>query len=493
MKKVAVIGSGFAGLSAAACLSQKGFDVTVFEKNASPGGRARQYKEAGFTFDMGPSWYWMPDVFESFFARFHKKPQDFYTLTRLDPSYRIYFGKGDFMDMPADPVELGNLFESLEPGSKERLATFLEEGKFKYNLGMGSLVYKPGLSLTELINSQVLRGAFRMHIFLSISRYIRKFFRHPRIIKILEFPVLFLGATAEKTPALYSLMNYADIVLGTWYPHGGMYSVIQGMEKLARDQGAKFRYQSPVTQLPVEHGKVKGVEVGETLIPFDYVVGGADYHHIEQDLLPQPYRKYNQAYWQDRVLAPSSLLFYLGLNKKLSGLQHHTLFFDEDFTQHAKEIYESPRWPSSPQFYVSCPTQTDASLAPEGNETLILLIPIAPALADTPEIREKYYMMIMDRLEKITEQSIRPHVVVRKSYAINDFQSDYNALKGNAYGLANTLSQTANLKPSMINKKVPNLFYTGQLTVPGPGVPPSIISGQVVAGLVAKREATVST
>ncbi len=488
MKKIAVIGSGFAGLSAATCLAREGFDVTVFEKNATPGGRARKFSEAGFTFDMGPSWYWMPDVFERYFARFGKKPSNYYSLKRLDPSYRIYFGPDDFMDIPATMDKLSALFESLEPGSSRHLKTFLEEGKFKYEIGMNSLVYKPGLSLLEFADSEVITGALKLHLFQSITSYLRKFFHNDRILKLLEFPVLFLGATAAKTPALYSLMNYADITLGTWYPKGGMYSIVAGMEKLAIEQGVKFRYNSAVQELPVERGKATGVVVDGTLIPFDYVIAGADYHHVEQQLLPEKYRRYSPSYWDKRVMAPSSLLFYVGLNKRITGLLHHTLFFDEDFTQHSREIYEEPQWPAAPQFYVSCATATDDTIAPNGHENLVILIPVAPGLTDTEETREKYYDMVMKRLEKITGQAITQHVVYKRSYAHNDFQADYNAFKGNAYGLANTLLQTAILKPSIVNKRVSNLLYTGQLTVPGPGVPPSLISGQVVADQILARE-----
>ncbi len=488
MKTVAVIGSGFAGLSAATCLAKEGFDVTVFEKNATPGGRARQFSDSGYTFDMGPSWYWMPDVFDRYFARFGKKVSDYYSLQRLDPSYRIYFGANDFMDIPANMEKLNALFESLESGSSLHLKEFLAEGKFKYEVGMNSLVYKPGLSLMEFADREVIAGALKLHLFQSITTYLKKFFRHERILKLLEFPVLFLGATAQKTPALYSLMNYADIALGTWYPKDGMYAIVAGMEKLAKEQGVKFKYNSAVQELPIENGKTTGVMVDGKLIPFDYVVAGADYNHVEQQLLPKTYRRYSEKYWDSRVMAPSSLLFYLGINKRISGLMHHTLFFDEDFTQHAHEIYEQPQWPTAPQFYISCASQTDAGVAPEGGENLVFLIPVAPELIDTEETREKYYTLVMRRLETITGQSILDHVVYKRSYAHNDFQSDYNAFKGNAYGLANTLMQTAILKPSIINKRVQNLFYTGQLTVPGPGVPPSLISGQVVAGLIMERE-----
>ncbi len=488
MKKVAVIGSGFAGLSAAACLAQAGFDVTLFDKNSSAGGRARKFEEQGFTFDMGPSWYWMPDVFDKFFARFGKNTSDYYQLERLSPSYRIYYKANDHLDIPAGVDGLCQLFNKLEPGSGEHLLTFLEEGKYKYDIGVNNLVYKPGLKISELIDLKVIMGIFKLHVFQSLSKYVRKFFKHPRIIQLLEFPVLFLGATAQKTPALYSLMNYADMALGTWYPKGGMFKIVEGMTNVAKELGVKFEFNSNVSSFSMNGNVIKEIMVNGESRTFDYVVAGADYHHVEQTLLPVSHRRYTEKYWQSRSMAPSSLIFYLGLNKKIDGLLHHTLFFDQDFTLHSNEIYEDPKWPTSPQFYVSCPSKTDATVAPAGHENIFILIPVAPDLKDEESTREKYFAMVMDRFEKIIGQTIREHIIFKRSYAHKDFIADYHAFKGNAYGLANTILQTANLKPSMVNKKVKNLFYTGQLTVPGPGVPPSIISGQVVADEIIKRQ-----
>jgi phytoene desaturase len=286
------------------------------------------------------------------------------------------------------------------------------------------------------------------------------------------------------------LMNYADMALGTWYPMGGMYKVVEAMTHVAELQGVKFQYNSNVQRLELNAVKAKALYVNNTYAPCDYVVAGADYHHVEQNLIPARFRRYSASYWEKRVMAPSSLLFYIGINKKLNGLLHHTLFFDEDFDQHAREIYDDPKWPTAPQFYISCPSKTDESVAPAGCENLLILIPVAPGLTDTEDIREKYFNLVMARLENILGEQIRDNIVFKRSYAHNDFIADYNAFKGNAYGLANTLLQTANLKPGIVNKKINNLFYAGQLTVPGPGVPPAIISGQVAAQELMKRHRT---
>jgi len=486
--KVAVIGSGFSGISSACFLAKEGYDVTIFEKNNSPGGRARKFESQGFTFDMGPSWYWMPDVFEAFFDQFNKKSSDYYALERLDPSYRIFYSRKDIVDIPADFSCLCQLFERLEPGSSKFLKKFLEEAKYKYEVGMRDLVYKPGLSFFELLDTDLLKGIFKLHVFQSMSTYVRKYFKHPQLIQLLEFPLLFLGAAPEKTPALYSLMNYADIALGTWYPNGGMFKVIEGMVRLALSLGVKFEFNSTVQQIIIEGKHASGLVVNDCIIDFDYVVAAADYHHVDQNLLPASHRNYSEKYWQNRAMAPSSMIFYLGINKSMKNLLHHNLFFDQDFSRHTHEIYGKPSWPTNPLFYVCCPSKTDTSVAPKGQENLFILIPVAPGLKDDDETRKRYLNLVMTRLEDLTGQSIRENIVLNRSYAHFDFIADYNAFKGNAYGLANTLLQTANLKPSIVNKKVSNLFYTGQLTVPGPGVPPSLISGQVVARELIKAQ-----
>lgn len=492
MKNVIVIGSGVAGLSSAACLANEGFHVTIIEKNPSAGGRARKFEKAGFVFDMGPSWYWMPDVFENFFALFGKKVSDYYELRRLDPSYRIFFAQGDYLDVPATIPALCQLFEKLETGSSGQLLKFLDEGAYKYRLGMGKLVYKPGLSLWELLDLPLLAGLIKLHVFQSLSAYVKKFFSHPKIISLLEFPVLFLGAAPEKTPALYSLMNYADMALGTWYPRGGMHKIIEAMMLLAEEKGVKIVYNSPVTGIAVNKNRAEGVWCDTHFHPADYIIASADYQHVEKDLLPEKFRNYSVAYWESRVMAPSSLIFYIGLNKRLNHLLHHTLFFDQDFTRHVREIYEEPQWPSAPQFYVSCTSKSDPTVAPPGGENLFILIPVAPGLPDEEAIREKYFDAVIKRMEQLTGEAITPHIVYKRSYAHSDFITDYNAFKGNAYGLANTLLQTANFKPAITNKKIRNLFYAGQLTVPGPGLPPSLISGQVAAAALLKRAAGFS-
>ncbi len=488
MKKIIVIGSGFAGLSAATSLAVKGFEVTVLEKNSVAGGRARVFEAEGFKFDMGPSWYWMPDVFETYFGKFNKHPSDYYNLVRLDPSYAVIFDDITKLDIPAGIDKLKVLFESIETGSGERLEDFLKQAAYKYEVGIGKFVWKPSRSLLEFASLKLLYDLTRMDVLQSFASHVRKFFKDEKLLELMEFPILFLGATPQNTPAMYSLMNYAEMAMGTWYPMGGMHEIVRGMVALAQEKGVRLLLNQNVTQIEVKEGQAQRVITETDSFEVDVVVAAADYHHVDSKLLTPQYRNYSETYWDKRVLAPSSLLYYLGVNKRLPKLLHHNLFFDEDFKQHAFEIYTEPQWPSKPLFYVSAPSKTDDSVAPQGYENVFILIPVAPGLTnDSDEVRERYYDMVMERLERYVGEPIRENVIYKRTFAHADFMADYNAFKGNAYGLANTLMQTAILKPSLKNKNVKNLFYTGQLTVPGPGVPPSLISGLVVADEVEKE------
>ena len=493
MKHVIIIGSGFAGMSAACFLAKAGVHVTVLEKQDTPGGRGRAFAVEGFTFDMGPSWYWMPDVFEHFFSQFGKTAQDYYDLQRLDPSYRVVWGD-ETKDIPADMDRLKALFESYEKGAGLRLTQFLQEAGYKYHAAMEQLVYKPGLSIFEFARWDVLKAAMRLDLLESIHTHVRRFFKHPKLLQLAEFPILFLGALPQNTPALYSLMNYADMQLGTWYPMGGMAKIGEAMHSLAASLGVEFLFGKDVTKIEATNSKATGVIADGEFYAADAVIAACDYHHADQHLLDKPYRNYSTSYWESRKMAPSCLLYYIGLNKRVDNLQHHNLFFDAPFEAHADALYKDPQYPQEPLMYICCPSKTDASVAPEGCENIFILIPVAPGMKEDEAIREHYFNIAINRIEQRTGQSIREAIIYKRSYAGADFMEDYNAFKGNAYGLSNTLSQTAVLKPSIRNKKLNTLYYTGQLTVPGPGVPPALISGEIVAAqLLSKMPSTSQT
>lgn len=483
-KTITIIGSGFSSLAAASYLAQSGHKVTVYEKNDSIGGRARQLKIDGFTFDMGPSWYWMPDVFERFFADFGKKTTDYYELIKLSPAYRVYFGVDEFIAIADNLPEIVATFESIEKGSGAVLEKFMLEAQSNYDIAIKDLVYRPGVSPLELITVETAKKVGQF--FSNISRDVRNKFKNEKLIQILEFPVLFLGAKPSDTPSFYSFMNFADFGLGTWHPKTGMFDVVRGMESLATELGVKFVTNAAIEKIIVENKTAKGIVVNGTEIYSDVVLSGADYHHTET-LLEEQHRAYSEKYWDSRVFAPSSLLFYVGFNKKIQNISHHALFFDTDFYQHAKDIYDEPRWPDEPLFYANFPSLTDASAAPDGMESAFFLVPLAPGIEDTEALRNEYFDKIMDRFESLTQQEVRSSIIVKQSFCKNDFVSEYNSYKGNAYGMANTLLQTAFLRPKLKSNKVENLYFSGQLTVPGPGVPPGLISGKLVSELIDKQ------
>lgn len=485
-KNIYIIGSGFSALSASCYLAKEGYKVTVLEKNDTLGGRARQFKKDGFTFDLGPSWYWMPDVFERFFADFGKKASDYYVLDKLNPGYEVYFGENSSLKISENLEEIYQMFENEEAGSAKHLKSFISSAKSNYDTAIKDLVYKPGVSPLELVTTKTVTRVSQF--FSTISKQVRKNIKSKKLIKILEFPVLFLGAKPSDTPAFYNFMNYADFGLGTWHPRGGMYKVVEGMVALATSLGVEFKVNANVDKIVTNNNnEVAGLVVNGEKIDTDLVLSGADYHHTET-LLNEDEKQYSEKYWSKKTFAPSSLLFYVGFDKKVENVSHHTLFFDTDFELHAKEIYDNPKWPSDPLFYANFTSITDKTSAPEGKEAGFFLIPLAPGIEDTEALREEYFHKILDRFEALTNQEVKKHVLFKRSFCVKDFKQEYNSYKGNAYGMANTLLQTAFLRPKIKSSKVKNLYFTGQLTVPGPGVPPALISGKIATELIIKNQ-----
>lgn len=485
-KRIAIIGSGFSGLSAAAYAAKAGHEVHVFEKHNQPGGRARQFTtEQGFVFDMGPSWYWMPDIMDKFFADFGYKTSDFYDLISLNPQFEMIFSD-EKMNIPENFEDLKVLFETIEKGAGVQLEKFIQSAKYKYEVGMKDFVTKPSHSWLEFVSPKIAKSALKLNLLTNFRSYVGSYFKDEKLRMLMEFPVIFLGASPKNIPALYSLMNYGGYALGTHYPMGGFYQLVLAMQKVAEKQGAIFHFNKTVEKINTSHNKISSLHINGENIAFDTVIASSDYHHTET-LLEERLRNYTEEYWQSRTFAPSSLIFYLGINQTIPNLKHHTLFFENDLDEHIDCIYGVKKWPENPLFYACCPSKTDKIVAPKGKENLFLLMPLAIDIQDDEKNRKKYLAEMLSRIEKHTGiADLASKIEYQRSYCVNDFVQDYNAYGGNAYGLANTLNQTAVLKPKMRNKKVNNLFYTGQLTVPGPGVPPSIISGKIVANEITK-------
>jgi len=475
-------------MSAAAYCAKNGHEVHIFEKHHQPGGRARQFTtNNGFVFDMGPSWYWMSDIIENFFMDFGRKSSDFYELVSLNPQFEMIF-TDEKIAVPKKYDQLKTLFEQLELGSGNQLDKFMESAKFKYEISMQEFVNKPCHNWGEFVSLKIVGSILKFDLLSNFRSYVSKYFSNPKLKSLMEFPIIFLGASPKNIPALYSLMNYGGIILGTLYPMGGFYQLVLGMQKIAEQQGVTFHFNHNVEKINVKNGKISSLLIDKKYHEFDIVIASCDYHHTET-LLPKTFRNYQEKYWKNRTFAPSSLIYYIGIGEKIPNLKHHTLFFENDLDEHINCIYGNKKWPEKPLFYCCCPSKTDHNVAPKNSENLFLLIPIATGINDDEATREKYLKEMLSRIEKHTGTiNLISKISYKKSYCVSDFVSDYNAYEGNAYGLANTLLQTAVLKPKIRNKKISNLFYTGQLTVPGPGVPPSIISGKIIANEVNNLE-----
>ena len=489
MKKIIIIGGGLSGLSASCYLAKNNYKVVLIDKNESIGGRLTSINKDGFTFDLGPTWYWMPDVFDKFFSDFNKKTSDYYKLTRLEPSYK-FFANNSKYDISTKNSELNNMFESIEPNSSKKMKKFLNQAKMKYQVSMKHFIYKPNLSIKEYFSISTLKHFYRLDIFRSLRSHISSFFKSKIIKDMLEFPSMFLGGTPNNTPALYSLMNYADIVGGTWYPKGGMVEVSNGFGRLSKELGVKHILQEEVSSFEIKQNRIVGVKSKNgNYYDADYFICCAEYPFVQMNLLDEKHRSYKETYWNKKNIAPSALIFYIGLSDKVKGIDHHNLFFDKDFDRHLDDIFNKNIWPKEPLFYLCCPSKTDNSIIPKDNmENIFILIPIASNSKDNQNVRNKYFDDVINRVEQVTNQTIKDKIIVKESFCVNDFKERYNAYKGNAYGLANTLFQTAVFKPKMKDKKINNLYYSGHFTVPGPGLPPAVISGEIVASQIMKDD-----
>jgi len=488
MKKCIVIGAGISGLSTAALLAQAGYDVTILEKNAQPGGRAGVIKADGFTFDMGPSWYLMPEVFEHFYASVGKRSQDYFKLKQLSPSYKIFFDKETTVSVPAQLKKTLALFEKLEPNGAQKLTEYLQQSKFLYEEAIKHFMYQDYRSIFDFFRKDILINGPKMHIFESIDAFTKRYFISDLARKILMYNIVFLGGTPTNTPALYSLMSHIDFELGVWYPMGGISVFIDSLVKIATEKGVKIKYNQDVRKLSVvsDHA-ISSVVTQKRSFEADLVVASGDYPHTEMNLLSPADQSYPASYWKKKTIAPSAFILYLGISKKIEKLEHHTLFLDHDWMKHFDSIFNNPSWPEEPSYYVCAPSKTDPSVAPKGMENLFILVPVAPGLKDTPAVRKQYTKKILSHLEELIGQKFQDDIVYLKTFAHNDYQSLYHAYQGTALGLSHTVFQSALFRPAHQSKKVHNLFYTGQYTHPGIGMPTCLISSQITAQAVIKK------
>jgi phytoene desaturase len=486
-KKIAIIGAGFGGLSAAAYLARDGYDVTIYEKNSQPGGRAIILKKKGFMFDMGPSWYMMPDVFDDYFADFDSKVSKHYKLKKLTPSYRVYNQTSQYHDIKS--VDEGGLkvFDDLEPGSSANIKQLLTKTGKEYRHIRENLLEKDYLSPTDSIDSKILTMLANPALFMSYHSRIKRTTKNQDIQKILEFMTVFMGGSPQNIPGVYSLLSHVDLDLGIWYPMGGFGEVVNQFAKHAKSLGVKIVYNAPVTKIITTQHKATALEIKGQKYNFDAIVANADYHHVENDLLPHNYRSYSESYWQKRVLSPSAALVYLGVKNKVPGLLHHTMFFDSDWHGHFNQVFKAKQWSNRPLFYVGTPSKTDPSVAPKGQENIVILAPMANGLNPTKQQLNKLAGSLISRMEAKLNYQFSKDIVVKEIVSQDFFEKTFNSYQGNAFGLAHVLGQSALFRPRMQSKKLNNLFYVGQYTNPGTGVPMVVLSGKIVARVVGER------
>ncbi|PSP54349.1 phytoene desaturase [Halobacteriales archaeon QS_1_67_19] len=492
-RSVVVVGSGFGGLSAACYLADAGADVTVVEQNDQLGGRASVLERDGFRFDMGPSWYLMPDVFERFFEHFDRHPEEYYGLDHLDPHYEIFFKDDDEVTISADREATKELFEEYEDGAGEALDAYLAEAEETYEIGMEHFVYTDRPRFRDYVDWDVVRHARGLTFLGSMQDHVADYFDHPKLRQIMQYTLVFLGGSPKNTPALYNLMSHVDFNLGVYYPEGGMGGVVDGIAEMGSELGVEYRTGSAVEAIRGTAGdfRVEISEAGtasdgerrspEQFLRADFVVSDADYAHTEQELLAPEDRQYDADYWDSRTYAPSAFLLYLGVEGDVDPLEHHTLVLSTDWHEHFDQIFEDPAWPDDPAYYLCVPSETDETVAPEGHSNLFALVPIAPGLDDDPENRQQYRDFLLDDIAENTGVELRDRIVVEERFCVSDFAARYNAFEGSALGLAHTLRQTGPLRPGHRSSAVDGLYFTGSYTTPGIGVPMCLISGQHTA------------
>ena len=503
-KSAIIIGSGFGGLGSACLLAKAGYDVTVLEKNEMVGGRASVFSVAknrygkwavlpekktpgrkpnSFKFDMGPSWYLMPDVFEHFFELIGEDVHKYLNLKKLSPSYRIFYKDEDKqVDIYSDLKKDLKTVEKIESGAGAALTQYLDQAGYQYGVAKDRFMYKNYDSIRDFFTKEMAVEGRKLSVLSNMDKHVRKYFKTDAMQKIMQYPLVFLGSSPYNTPAIYNIMSHIDFNMGVYYPQGGIYEIVKALESIARKHGVKFKLKTPVKKILVEHGKAVGVRLANGKeLRADIVISNADIHHTEQQLLDEQYRTKSKRYWSKRTLAPSALIMYLGVKGKLPNLTHHNLLFSKDWKHNFAEIFDKPQWPSDPSLYVCNPSKTDPSVAPDGHENLFVLVPIAPGLTYTTKELKKYADKILKTMEtEMNMPDLRDNIVFQRLFSVKDFADRYNSLQGTALGLAHTLKQTAVFRPNNISKKVKNLYYVGAGTNPGIGMPITLISAELM-------------
>lgn len=479
-----IIGAGFGGLALANLLAKSGVAVKIYEQHNQPGGRAGQLKKDGFTFDTGPSWYLMPEIFEHYFDLLGEKPQDHYELTRLDPGYNVTFADGSSVKIHGDKRKDGKTFDTVHPGSDKILQRYLDQSEEIYRLAVKEFLYNNFASAQQILPKNMIRHIPRLIMLAgrTMDSYLRGYFKNEKLRQILEYPAVFLGASPFKAPALYSLMSYLDFRQGVFYPQGGMYKLVTALTSIGQKLGVEYHYSKAVKAILYDDRKATGIElVDGTKVFADIVVSNADLHFSETKLLPSGLQTYPEKYWRKREAGPSAILLFLGVKGKLPNMEHHNLFFTQDWQGSFDQIFDKKSWPEHASMYACRPSKTDTTVAPKGHENLFVLVP-GPAVA---ELSQEELQSLADRYidqlaMMIGVADLRKRIVTKQIFGPRDFAAEFNAWQGTALGLSHTLRQSAMFRPKNVSSKLHNLYYVGGTTVPGIGLPMCLIGAELV-------------
>jgi len=487
MKNIVIIGAGYGGLTAAALLAKEGHKVTVIEKNEQPGGKASLLIKDGFQFDMGPSWYMWPQVFERFFSEFDEDASELLELKQLDPSYRVFFDDGDVVDISSNIEKNYDTFDKLEVNGAEKLKKYLDVCKKQYDISMKRLVYRTYNSIFSVFTPSMMIDGLRLKPFTNYHERVKTYFKNPKAQQLLEWVTVFLGGDPRNVPGMYCMMSYLDHHHGIYYPKGGMNGLANKIYNICKKYDVEFKFNEAVTKINVKGKLATKIITKNGEYTADLVINNADYHHGETQLLEEKYQTYKANYWEKKTMAVSMHLAYIGVKRKINSLTHHNYFFNDNWNEHFDQVFKTPKWPDNPNFYVCCPSRIDKDVAPENMENLFFLVPVAPDLDDSDSIREAYFDKVLEKFEKETGEKIKEDIIVKSLFTHRDFKERYNAYKGTGLGMAHTLWQTAVFRPKHKSSKVKNLYYTGQYNHPGVGVPTTIISSQVLVNELKKK------
>lgn len=483
-RRVVIIGAGIGGLSTANILAKAGFDVAVYEQLDMPGGRAGMLRKDGFSFDTGPSWYLMPEVFDHYFELLNTDTGEQLNVVKLTPSYKVFFENAEPVTIVADLNDAKSKFESIEPGSAAALDRYVALGRRIYDMSLKHFLYTNVRSLRDMLKWEIIKSGprFALMALRSFDAHVSRYFHDKRIKQILEYSMVFLGASPYKAPAIYTLMNALDFELGVYYPKGGMYTLIESLERIGKDLGVQFYYNSSVKRIVTRGGAAVGIELenGE-IVDADVVISNADLHFTETKLLEPTEQTYPQKYWDKRTAGPSALLLYLGVRGELPELEHHSLLFVDDWKGNFDAIYESKTIPESASLYVSRATVTDPQTAPDGHEALVVLVPFPPGLSIGEEQLEELADKYIDQLADMAKiPNLAKRIVSRTVVGPDDFKRNFNAWEFTALGPSHTLRQTAWFRMHNKSRKVENLYYVGGSTIPGVGLPMCVIGAELI-------------